>query len=126
MAETGEGVEQGEIIEIASIHAVFMHVGENMVGCEKRLGEYPTLSARKFRMFLHTVEQVRRWLRITAGFTLLVVGVLLIATPAPGTLVILFGLGLLAAEFVWAARLMNLVKQEGVKWRDVVLGFQKK
>jgi uncharacterized membrane protein HdeD (DUF308 family) len=77
-------------------------------------------------MFLRTVEQVRRWLRITAGFTLLVVGVLLTATPAPGTLVILFGLGLLAAEFVWAARLMNRVKQESVKWKDVVMGIQRK
>jgi uncharacterized membrane protein HdeD (DUF308 family) len=77
-------------------------------------------------MFLRTVEQVRRWLRITAGFTLLVVGVLLTATPAPGTLVILFGLGLLAAEFVWAARLMNRVKQESVKWKGVVMGTQRK
>jgi uncharacterized membrane protein HdeD (DUF308 family) len=90
------------------------------------VGSNPTLSARKFPMFLRTVEQVRRWLRITAGFTLLVVGVLLTATPAPGTLVILFGLGLLAAEFVWAARLMNRVKQESVKWKDVVMGIQRK
>jgi uncharacterized membrane protein HdeD (DUF308 family) len=73
-------------------------------------------------MFLRTVEQVKRWLRVTAGFTLLLVGVLLIATPAPGSLVILFGLGLLAAEFVWAARLMNRVKQEGVKWKEAIMG----
>jgi hypothetical protein len=31
-AEIGEAVETGEIIEIANIHAVFMHVAENMVG----------------------------------------------------------------------------------------------
>ncbi len=37
-----EGVETGEIVEIANTHAVFMHVAENMVGCEKPLGEYPT------------------------------------------------------------------------------------
>ena len=88
------------------------------------MGSNPTLSARKFLMFLRTVEQVRRWLRIAAGFTLLVVGVLLIATPAPGGIVILFGLGLLAAEFVWAARLMNRVKREGVKWKDAVMGIK--
>ncbi len=40
-----ERVETGEIIEIANIHAVFMHVAEKVVGYEKRLGEYPTLSA---------------------------------------------------------------------------------
>lgn len=42
---TVEGVEGCEIVEIANIHAVFMHVAEKMVGYEKRLGEYPTLSA---------------------------------------------------------------------------------
>src|SRR5260370_23170590 len=41
-----ERVETGEIIEIANIHAVFMHVAENMVGWRKRLGEYPTILAR--------------------------------------------------------------------------------
>jgi hypothetical protein len=28
----GEAVETGEIIEIANIHAVFMHIAEKMVG----------------------------------------------------------------------------------------------
>ena len=41
-----EKVEIGETVEIASIHAGFVHLIENMVGCSKRLGEYPTLSAR--------------------------------------------------------------------------------
>jgi hypothetical protein len=45
--EIGEEVEKGETVEIANIHADVMHVVENMVGCGKRLGEYPTLSARK-------------------------------------------------------------------------------
>jgi hypothetical protein len=40
-----EGVERGEIVEIANIHAAFMDVVKNMVGYEKRRGEYPTLSA---------------------------------------------------------------------------------
>jgi Flp pilus assembly protein TadB len=77
-------------------------------------------------MLLRTVEQIRRWLRITAGFTLLLAGVLLIATPTPGALVIFLGLGLLAAEFVWAGRLMNRVKQEGMKWKEAVLGISRK
>jgi hypothetical protein len=40
-----EAVETGEPVEIVNIHAASMHVAENMVGCGKRLGEYPTLSA---------------------------------------------------------------------------------
>ena len=38
-----ERVAKGETVEIGSIHAVFTHVDENMVGCSKRLGEYPTV-----------------------------------------------------------------------------------
>src|SRR6266478_4345459 len=46
---TVEGVETGETVEIATVHAGFMHVAENMVGWQKRLGEYPTLSATFLR-----------------------------------------------------------------------------
>ena len=56
-------------------------------------------------MSLQTIEQVRRVFRVVAGFTLLAVGVVMLVTPGPGWLVILFGLSLLAAEFIWARRL---------------------
>jgi uncharacterized protein (TIGR02611 family) len=72
-------------------------------------------------MTLHTVEQVRRIFRIVAGFTLLLVGVVMLVTPGPGWLVILLGLGLLAAEFVWARRLMDRIKREGGRLRDAVM-----
>ena len=58
-------------------------------------------------MFFRTIEQVRRFFRILAGFTLLLVGVIMFFTPGPGWLVVFLGLTLLAAEFVWAKRLMN-------------------
>jgi uncharacterized protein (TIGR02611 family) len=71
-------------------------------------------------MSLRTVEQVRRAFRIVAGFTLLLAGVVMIVTPGPGWLVIFLGLGLLAAEFVWARRLMDRMKREGDRVRDAV------
>lgn len=71
-------------------------------------------------MIVRTVEQVRRGFRIVAGFTLLVAGVIMIVTPGPGWLVILLGLGLLAAEFVWARRLMDRIKREGDRVREAV------
>jgi uncharacterized protein (TIGR02611 family) len=71
-------------------------------------------------MIIRTVEQVVRAFRIVAGFTLLVAGVVMIVTPGPGWLVILLGLGLLAAEFVWARRLMDRLKREGDRVREVV------
>ena len=76
-------------------------------------------------MNLRTVEQVRRIFRVVAGFTLLLVGVVMLVTPGPGWLVILLGLGLLAAEFVWARRLMDRIKREGGRLRDAVLPSSK-
>ena len=73
-------------------------------------------------MILRTVEQVRRVFLVIAGFTLLLAGVIMLVTPGPGIAAILLGLGLLAAEFVWARRLMDRMKREGGKWKDAVMG----
>jgi uncharacterized protein (TIGR02611 family) len=69
-------------------------------------------------MILRTVEQVRRVFLIIGGFTLLLAGVIMLVTPGPGLLVIFLGLGLLAAEFVWARRLMDRIKHEGGRLAD--------
>jgi tellurite resistance protein TerC len=73
-------------------------------------------------MALNTVEQVRRIFRVVAGFTLLLAGAVMLVTPGPGWLAIFVGLGLLAAEFVWARRLMDRIKHEGGKIKETVLG----
>ena len=72
-------------------------------------------------MILRTVEQVRRLFRILGGFTLLLIGIVMLVTPGPGWLVIFLGLGLLGAEFVWARRLMDRIKRQGERVRGVVL-----
>lgn len=72
-------------------------------------------------MILRTVEQARRILLILVGFTLLALGIIMIFTPGPGTPVILMGLGLLAAEFVWARRIMERIKREAERFKDTVL-----
>ena len=76
-------------------------------------------------MILRTVEQVRRVFLIIAGFTLLLAGGVMLVTPGPGMVVIFLGLGLLAAEFVWARRLMERIKHEGGRLKDTVLGTGK-
>ena len=76
-------------------------------------------------MILRTVEQVRRIFLVIAGFTMLLAGGIMLVTPGPGMLVIFLGLGLLAAEFVWARRLMDRLKHEGGRLKDVVLRQQK-
>jgi hypothetical protein len=72
-------------------------------------------------MYAKTVEQAKRYLKIAFGFTLLFLGFLMVFTPGPGWLVIGIGLGFLAAEYVWARRVLERVKQQGLKIREAVL-----
>jgi uncharacterized protein (TIGR02611 family) len=71
-------------------------------------------------MFIKTLQQAKRFVRILFGFTLLAVGVVTVLTPAPGSLVILVALGILAAEFIWARRLLDRLKREGGRLRKTV------
>jgi len=72
-------------------------------------------------MILRSVEQVRRVFLIIVGFTVLLAGGVMLVTPGPGMLTVFLGLGLLAAEFVWARRLMQRIKEEGERLKDAVL-----
>ncbi|MDE3110323.1 MAG: PGPGW domain-containing protein [Acidobacteriota bacterium] len=71
-------------------------------------------------MLIKSLHQAKRFLRIVFGFTLLVAGIAMIATPGPGWITILLALGVLAAEFVWARRLLDRIKREGERLRSTV------
>ena len=71
-------------------------------------------------MLIKTMHQAKRFLRILFGFTLLIAGIAMIATPGPGWLTILLALGVLGAEFVWARRLLDRLKREGERIRNAV------
>lgn len=71
-------------------------------------------------MLIKTINQAKRFLRILFGFTLLIAGIAMIATPGPGWLTILLALGVLAAEFMWARRLLDRLKLEGERIRNTV------
>jgi uncharacterized protein (TIGR02611 family) len=71
-------------------------------------------------MLIRTLQQAKRFLKIVFGFTLLALGVVMIVTPGPGWLTILLALGVLAAEFVWARRLLDRLKRQGTRIRDTV------
>lgn len=72
-------------------------------------------------MSLETVQQVRRFFKILGGFTLLLAGIVMLVTPGPGWLAIVGGLAMLAAEFVWARRLLNRLKSEGERLRQTLI-----
>ena len=76
-------------------------------------------------MHFRTIDQVRRFFKVLAGFTLLVLGAVMLFTPGPGWLVIFLGLTLLAAEFVWAKRLMDRMKEQSTRIKDTVLRLGK-
>ncbi len=69
-------------------------------------------------MLLKSIQQTKRFLKILFGFTLLVLGIVMIVTPGPGWLVIALALGVLAAEFVWARRLLDGMKEHGDRLKD--------
>jgi tellurite resistance protein TerC len=64
-------------------------------------------------------KQVRRVARGVIDFTVLLIGIAMIATLGPAILVIPFGLAILATEFVWAQRLLKKrqLKNTWGKWR---------
>jgi drug/metabolite transporter (DMT)-like permease len=77
-------------------------------------------------VFPQTVQQVKRWSKIVSGFTLLAIGIVMLVTPGPGWLVIIAGLALLAAEYVWARRLLQRVKAGGTRLRNAVMPSSKR
>jgi uncharacterized protein (TIGR02611 family) len=72
-------------------------------------------------MLIGVLEQAKRSLRILFGFTLLILGIAMVVTPGPGWLTILLALGVLAADFVWARRLLERMKEQGARLRETVL-----
>jgi len=76
-------------------------------------------------MLFRTIDQVRRFFKILAGFTLLALGAIMLFTPGPGWVVMFLGLTLLAAEFVWAKRLMDRMKEQSTRIKDTVMRISK-
>jgi uncharacterized protein (TIGR02611 family) len=77
-------------------------------------------------MWMNTVAHARRLIKIVVGFTLLLAGVALLVLPGPGIVVIVLALAILSAEFVWARRLLERLKQQAAAVRDAALGQKPK
>jgi uncharacterized protein (TIGR02611 family) len=71
----------------------------------------------------NTVNLAQRIAKIVLGFVVVLAGLLMIVTPAPGGLAILVGLTLLATEFQWAKRLLDRLRDKGMELRDTVRGL---
>lgn len=59
-----------------------------------------------------SLKQVKRLFVLLIGMTVLLVGIILIFIPGPAFLVIPAGLAILATEFIWARKILVLVKEK--------------
>ena len=62
---------------------------------------------KKHGPWITTVKQAKRLITVVIGFTVLLVGIIMLVTPGPGIAAIILGLALLGTEFVWAKKLMK-------------------
>jgi uncharacterized protein (TIGR02611 family) len=76
-------------------------------------------------VLINSFQQAKRFVKVLIGFTLLALGIVMIVTPGPGWLTIMLALGILAAEFVWARRLLDRLKEQGLRIRDTVMPREK-
>ena len=63
-----------------------------------------------FPNLVTSFRQAWRVILIVFGFTLFAIGAVMLFLPGPGLLSLALALGILAGEFVWAARLLERVK----------------
>jgi tellurite resistance protein TerC len=76
-------------------------------------------------MWITTVTQAKRIVKIVVGFTLLAAGAAMLPLPGPGLVTIAIGLAILGAEFVWARRWLERMKRHAGNARDLVRGRSK-
>jgi uncharacterized protein (TIGR02611 family) len=61
-------------------------------------------------LFHNSIKQAKRLIIVVVGFTVLLIGIVMLVLPGPAMVVIPLGLAILAIEFAWARRLLNKVK----------------
>ncbi|MGA8036520.1 MAG: PGPGW domain-containing protein [Candidatus Acidiferrales bacterium] len=69
---------------------------------------------------IKTLQQAKRFLTILFGFTLLILGIAMLVLPGPGLITIALALGILAAEYLWARRLLDRLKLQGDRLRNSI------
>jgi len=69
-----------------------------------------------------TYRTSRRIVILVIGGTVVLIGVIMIVTPGPATLVIPAGLAILSIEFAWARRWLRIMKEKSKQAIDQVRG----
>ena len=80
----------------------------------------------KENLTIKTVKQARRLVKTVIGFTIILIGVIMLVTPGPGIAAIVGGLAILATEFVWAKRLLNRFGNEANNLKNSIFNSRDK
>jgi hypothetical protein len=67
-------------------------------------------------MMMSDRQAMSRVIKVVAGFGLLLAGTAMLVLPGPGLLTIAAGLAVLAAEFTWARRALDAMKNAAAKY----------
>jgi len=59
-----------------------------------------------------TIKQAKKLVISVIGFTVLLIGLAMVVLPGPAFIVMPIGLGILAAEFVWARKFLEKVRNK--------------
>ncbi len=68
---------------------------------------------------MKTLKQVRKFIVIIIGFSMIAIGLVMVVLPGPAFIFIPAGVAILATEFIWAKKLLQKVK-ERLKKKDEV------
>ncbi len=75
-------------------------------------------------LIIKSLKQARKIIIAIVGFTVLLIGILLLVTPGPASLVIPAGLAILGTEFMWARKLLKKFKDK-MKSNNLFKKFRK-
>ena len=70
------------------------------------------------RIKVQMIRHLKLVITTVVGFTVIAIGVAMLVLPGPGLVVIGLGLLILSAEFVWAKRALDRMKDEAKNIRD--------
>ncbi|MEQ8821469.1 MAG: PGPGW domain-containing protein [Sumerlaeia bacterium] len=76
------------------------------------------LSAKSagYRAWKSSPAPIRKTISFVLGFSTILVGLVMLVTPGPAVVVVPLGLAILAAEFLWAKRLLIWLKTKGLSF----------
>jgi len=115
------GDEQSEI----DAEAVVAEIEAAEPDVARRWHDHPAIVP--FRAVVRFIRKSGKRIAVSiVGFTVVIVGIILLPLPGPGWAIIFGGLAILATEYVWARRLLNFAKEKVGDAVDVVMRRDKK